>query len=65
MARVIAVSLAVTILGTPLAQSQTDVASKIRTEGVEHSQVQRVFDILGIDDLFRYDRRSYDAEPIS
>ena len=49
MARVIAVSLAVTILGTPLAQSQTDVASKIRTEGVEHSQVQRVFDMLTID----------------
>src|SRR5262245_26170874 len=37
------------LLASAAAQAPADIVARIRTEGMEHSQVQRVFDTLTID----------------
>src|SRR5215831_13203799 len=49
MTRITASSLALLLVTGLSAQAPSDITARIRTEGLEHSQVQRVFDTLTID----------------
>jgi len=49
MTRITTTSLFLLLVATTSAQAPSDVTARIRTEGLEHSQVERVFNTLTID----------------